>query len=95
MSLKQETVENCAYLARINLNQEDIPEYTRHLSRILEFVDQMNQLDTSNIMPMAHPLDMNQRLRDDEVMEKNQRDYFQEIAPAVNSGLYLVPKVVE
>ena len=55
----------------------------------------MNAVDTTGVAPMAHPLDMAQRLRPDEVAEPNQRERFQAIAPRVEAGLYLVPKVIE
>lgn len=95
MSLQKEEVEKIAHLARIALSEQDIPLYTRNLSDILAFVEQMNNIDTSKITPMAHPLDTVARLRTDEVIENNQRDLFQEIAPQVETGLYLVPKVIE
>ena len=62
---------------------------------ILELVDQMQAVDTSDIEPMANPLDATQLLRADEVTEGNRRDAFQAIAPAVENGLYLVPKVID
>ena len=77
------------------MSEEDIPLYTENLSNILELVEQMNSVDTSDITPMAHPLDAIARLRDDMVTEANQRDHFQQIAPQTESGLYLVPKVIE
>ena len=95
MALQKEEVEKIAYLARIALSEQDIPLYTRNLSDILAFVEQMNNIDTSGITPMAHPLDTVARLRADEVIENNQRDVFQKIAPQVETGLYLVPKVIE
>ena len=95
MSLSKDEVENIAHLARISLNNEDIPLYSRHLSDILDFVEQMNSVDTTNIIPMAHPLDAVARLRPDVVSENNQRDHFQMVAPQVEDGLYLVPKVIE
>jgi aspartyl-tRNA(Asn)/glutamyl-tRNA(Gln) amidotransferase subunit C len=95
MSLDRKTVENCAYLARLQLKEQDLPEYTENLSRIMNFIDQMKDVDTSDIQPMSHPLEMNQRLREDVVTATNQRDAFQAIAPAVEKGLYLVPRVVE
>jgi aspartyl-tRNA(Asn)/glutamyl-tRNA(Gln) amidotransferase subunit C len=69
--------------------------YLKDLSDILEFVAQMNAVDTEAVTPMAHPLDLPQRLRADEVTEENQRDLFQAIAPLTEAGLYLVPKVIE
>jgi len=95
MSLQRTDVEKIAHLARIALSEEDIPVYTRTLSDIFALVEQMNSIDTTGITPMAHPLDATARLRADEVSETNQRDLFQSIAPQVEAGLYLVPKVIE
>lgn len=95
MSLDKAEVENIAHLARLAISEEDVPEYARELSNILELVEQMNAVDTSGVEPMAHPLDMAQRLRPDEVTETDQRELFQKNAPSVEAGLYLVPKVIE
>lgn len=95
MSLQTTEVEKIAHLARIALSAEDISLYTHHLSNILAFVEQMNQVDTTSLTPMAHPLEATARLRPDVVSETNQRDHFQTIAPQVETGLYLVPKVIE
>lgn len=95
MSLKREEVEKIAHLARISLQEQDIASYTVHLSNILALVEQMNSVETAHIIPMAHPLDATARLRPDVVSETNQRDAFQAIAPQVEAGLYLVPKVIE
>lgn len=95
MSLTRSDVENIAHLARLAIREEDIPEYTRNLSDILDFVARMNSVDTTGVTPMAHPLDATQRLRTDEVAETDQRDHFQQGAPLVEAGLYLVPKVIE
>jgi aspartyl-tRNA(Asn)/glutamyl-tRNA(Gln) amidotransferase subunit C len=88
-------VEKIAHLARIALSEQDIPLYTHQLSNILDLVEQMNSVDTTGITPMAHPLDAVARLRPDQVKETNQREHFQSIAPQVEDGLYLVPKVIE
>ena len=95
MALGKEEVEQIAHLARIAVDADDVPEYARNLSDILDFVEQMNAVDTGDVVPMAHPLDMAQRLREDEVSEPDQRERFQEVAPAVEAGLYLVPKVID
>jgi aspartyl-tRNA(Asn)/glutamyl-tRNA(Gln) amidotransferase subunit C len=95
MSLKTEDVKNIAHLARLEIDDADIDAYARDLSNILDLVDQMNQVDTDNVAPMAHPMDASQRLRPDEVSETNQREHFQAIAPDVEAGLYRVPKVIE
>ena len=95
MSLPKKEVEKIAHLARISLSEQDISLDTRHLSDILNFVEQMNSVDTTGITPLAHPLDTVARLRTDIVSETNQRDHFQSIAPQIEAGLYLVPKVIE
>jgi aspartyl-tRNA(Asn)/glutamyl-tRNA(Gln) amidotransferase subunit C len=95
MSLERSDVVSIAHLARLAIAEDDIPVYTRNLSNILDLVAQMNAVDTSDVEPMAHPLDMAQRLREDVVTETNQREKFQAIAPSVEAGLYLVPKVIE
>jgi len=88
-------VEKIAQLARLEINENDIPEYATNLTNILALVEQMNSVDTDNVIPMAHPTDAVQRLRDDVVTATNQREHFQEIAPQVEDGLYLVPQVIE
>ena len=95
MSLDADQVARIAYLARLEIKEEAIPEYARNLSDILDFVEQMSAVDTTDIEPMAHPQDVAQRLREDEVTESNHRDEYQKIAPATEAGLYLVPKVIE
>ena len=95
MSLKNEDVKNIAHLARLAISEDAIEDYAHDLSRILDLVDQMNQVDTDDVQPMAHPMDVAQRLRPDEVTETNQRDKFQAIAPDVEAGLYRVPQVIE
>ncbi len=95
MSISKDEVKKIAHLARISLSDDDVPYYTNHLSNILDFIEQMNAIDTKDITPMAHPLDMVARLRPDVVSETNQRQLFQTVAPQVESGLYLVPKVIE
>ena len=95
MSLDKNDVVKIAHLARLEIAEADIPGYAENLSKILDLVEQLNAVDTSQVAPMAHPLDAKQRLRDDQVTETDQRDHFQTIAPQVEAGLYLVPKVIE
>ena len=95
MSLGPDDVKNIAHLARLNINESDIEHYASSLSSILDLVAQMDSVDTREVTPMAHPLDVAQRLREDEVLEHNQREHFQKIAPQTENGLYLVPKVIE
>ena len=95
MSLGPDDVTKIAHLARLDINESDIDDYASNLSNILDLVEQMNSIDTSNVAPMAHPQDLGQRLRADEVLEENQRERFQKVAPLTENGLYLVPKVIE
>ena len=95
MALDASQVEKIAYLARLGIDAEDIPEYARNLSDILAFVEQLETVDTTSVVPLAHPLDAVQRLRADEVTESDQREAFQADAPQTEAGLYLVPKVIE
>jgi aspartyl-tRNA(Asn)/glutamyl-tRNA(Gln) amidotransferase subunit C len=95
MSLTRDDVEKIAHLARIAITEEAIPEYVNNLSRILDFVAQMKGVDTTGVLPMAHPLDMPQRLRPDVITEADQRDLFQRNAPLAEAGYYLVPRVIE
>lgn len=95
MSLDSSEVKKIAHLARLAIDENDIPQYEHNLSNILQLVEQMNAVDTDQVSPMAHPLDENQRLRDDAVTETDQREHFQAVAPQTENGLYLVPKVIE
>ena len=95
MSLTPSDVKKIAHLAKISLTEVDLNNYTNELTPILDFVEQMNQIDTSNIKPLTNILHSSQRLREDQVTESNQRAVFQAIAPLVEAGLYLVPKVIE
>ena len=95
MSLEPESIPDIAHLARLHLSGDDVRRYTRELSAILAFIEQMNEVDTAGVTPMAHPLDMTQPLRADAVTESDRRDEFQANAPAVRDGLYIVPKVIE
>jgi aspartyl-tRNA(Asn)/glutamyl-tRNA(Gln) amidotransferase subunit C len=95
MALEAAQVEKIAHLARLGIDADDIPEYARNLSDILAFVKQLEEVDTVDVPPLAHPLDAVQRLRADEVTETDQRERFQAHAPQTEAGLYLVPKVIE
>jgi aspartyl-tRNA(Asn)/glutamyl-tRNA(Gln) amidotransferase subunit C len=95
MSLDKNDVAKIAHLARLEIGAHEISGYAETLTRILALIEQMREVDTANVEPMAHPFDAGLRLRDDAVGETNQRDKFQRIAPAVEAGLYLVPKVIE
>ena len=95
MALEPDSVVHIAHLARLHLADDDLDRYTGELSNILSFIEQMNAVDTDDVIPMAHPLDMSQPLRADVISEQDRREEYQENAPAVRDGLYLVPKVIE
>jgi aspartyl-tRNA(Asn)/glutamyl-tRNA(Gln) amidotransferase subunit C len=95
MSLSPEAVRKIAHLARLNLSEDEIQHYVPRLSNILNLIEQMSQVDTTNVAPLAHPFDLTQRLRPDAVTETDLRDKYQRIAPSVEAGLYLVPKVID
>lgn len=95
MSLTREQVEHIANLARLEFDESEFPDFVEKLRSIVDFVDQLQQAVTDEVEPMAHPLEQTQRLRPDEVTEVIERDRYQQNAPAVEDGLYLVPKVLE
>jgi len=95
MSLTADDVKKIAHLARLGIDEQNIENYAKDLSSMLELMTQMGELNTDKVQPMAHPMDQNQRLRPDKITESNQRDHFQSCAPQVESGLYLVPKVID
>jgi len=93
--LDKDQVHHIAMLARLKLSDEEYAESIEKLSKIVDFIDQLSQAQTDGVVPMAHPLDAAQRLRPDAISEIDERDAYQENAPAVSGGLYLVPKVIE
>ena len=95
MSLDHDQVRRLARLARIAIRPDEAAAVLEQLNRVLGLIEEMRQVDTAGVEPLAHPLDAVQRLRSDEVTEPDQRELYQSVAPAVEGGLYLVPKVLE
>jgi aspartyl-tRNA(Asn)/glutamyl-tRNA(Gln) amidotransferase subunit C len=95
MSLTLDDVLRIARLARIELGAAEAPSAQQQLNAIFGLIETMQAVDTTGIEPMAHAQDVAQRLRDDVVTETDQHARFQAIAPAVEDGLYLVPRVIE
>jgi len=95
VSLSKDQVQHIATLARLQLEEDEFDDVVVKLSSIVNFVDQLQQAPTDDVIPMAHPLNQAQRLRPDVVTEVNDRDMIQANAPAVRDGFYLVPKVIE
>jgi aspartyl-tRNA(Asn)/glutamyl-tRNA(Gln) amidotransferase subunit C len=95
MSLDHDQVRRLARLARIAIRPDETDAVLEQLNRVLGLIDEMRRVDTTGIDPLAHPLDATQRLRPDAVTEPDRRELYQSVAPAVDGGLYLVPKVIE
>jgi aspartyl-tRNA(Asn)/glutamyl-tRNA(Gln) amidotransferase subunit C len=95
MALTLADVRRVAHLARIEISDEDATSVLRDLLSIFELIERMQAVDVSGIEPMSHAQDLALRLREDEVSEEDQHRLFQAVAPQVESGLYLVPKVIE
>ena len=95
MTFTKIDVKKVAALARLEVADKDVPTYERELASIFEMIQKIQEIDTSNIEPMSHPKDIELRLRPDQVTEPDQRAELQQIAPATENGLYLVPKVLD
>jgi aspartyl-tRNA(Asn)/glutamyl-tRNA(Gln) amidotransferase subunit C len=95
MSLSLQDVARIAHLARIRVSADEAEAYRDQLNGIFDLIAQMQAADTAGIVPMAHAQEVFQRLRTDAVSEADRRAAFQAIAPQVEAGLYLVPKVIE
>ena len=95
MSLTHQDVARIAKLARIAVTDDEIESVGAQLNTIFGLIEKMQAVNTDGIEPMAHPQEVSLRLRDDVVTEVNQRDAFQAVAPQVEGGLFLVPKVIE
>ena len=95
MAFDKSEVEKIAHLARLHISDSEADEVTARIGDILGLIDQMQSVDTYGVEPLAHPLDVVQRLREDVITEKDQRQDLQTLAPTSQDGLYLVPKVLE
>ena len=95
MSLDNNKVKEIAYLARLSIENSELEQSTKELNNILSLMDQLGEIDTGDAEPMAHPVEMSQRLRDDQVTEDDLSEEFQEIAPKTGNNHFLVPTVIE
>nr|WP_216825153.1 Asp-tRNA(Asn)/Glu-tRNA(Gln) amidotransferase subunit GatC [Agarilytica rhodophyticola] len=93
--MEAKEIQNLAKLAKLEINDETLEQTAKSINEVLSLVDQLQAVDTDDVLPMAHPLDAVQTLRKDVVSEADRRNDFQAIAPATEDGLYLVPKVIE
>jgi aspartyl-tRNA(Asn)/glutamyl-tRNA(Gln) amidotransferase subunit C len=95
MALSHQDILHIARLARIRVSEDEAEAARGQLNNIFGLIEQMQAVDTAGVEPMSHALDVAQRLREDKVTESDLRDKFQAVAPAVENGLYLVPRVIE
>jgi aspartyl-tRNA(Asn)/glutamyl-tRNA(Gln) amidotransferase subunit C len=96
MTLTRQDVEKIAHLARLSITEQEMPVYVTSLSSIVNFVNELSRVQTDNIEPLAHPLEgQRQRLRADAVTETDNHEKYQANAPAVQAGLYVVPRVID
>ena len=95
MSLDLDQIRRIARLARIAVSDAEALATVEQLNGVLGLIEQMQAVDTQGIEPMSHALDVVQRLREDKVTETDRHADFQAVAPAVEDGLYLVPRVIE
>lgn len=95
MAISSDEICKLAELARIAIDEHAMQSTANSVADILDMIDELKKADTSATKPLSHPLDQAQRLRADEVTEHDEREVFQAIAPAVENGLYLVPRVIE
>jgi aspartyl-tRNA(Asn)/glutamyl-tRNA(Gln) amidotransferase subunit C len=95
MALSLDDVKRIAALARISISDAEAGQALAQLSDIFALIERMQAVDTSGIEPMSHAQDLALRLREDRVTQTDQRELFQSIAPQVEAGLYLVPRVIE
>jgi aspartyl-tRNA(Asn)/glutamyl-tRNA(Gln) amidotransferase subunit C len=99
MALTTQDIERVAHLARLQLSPEEAQQALDKINGFFQLVEQMSAVDTQGVEPLAHPAAVTGqvalRLRDDVASEPNQREASQRSAPAVERGLFLVPKVIE
>ncbi|MFQ5896031.1 MAG: Asp-tRNA(Asn)/Glu-tRNA(Gln) amidotransferase subunit GatC [Nitrospinota bacterium] len=95
MPIRREDVEHVAELARLGLSEVDVEKYTRQLASILDYIAKLNELDTEDVPPTSHVLDIHNVFREDEVTNPPSAISIEEIAPEVSRGHFKVPKIFE
>lgn len=95
MTVDKNDIQKLSQLARINLSEDNVDATTDRINSVLNMIDALQQIDTTNISPMSHPLDAVQRLREDIVTEANEHEQMLSNAPDKQDGLFLVPRVIE
>lgn len=95
MSVSRDQVQRVAELARLEFSEEDEARMAEELSQILDYVEKLDELDTSGVPPMSHVLDVSNVFRPDEVESRIDRDQALEPAPETTDGYFQVPKVLD
>ena len=95
MTVKKSDINHICDLSKLRIDENEISIFTKQISEILNMINELEEADTNNIKPMAHPMNMSQRLRKDEAILNNDRDLFQENAIDSEDGFYKVPKVID
>lgn len=95
MALELDDVKRVAHLARVAIDEAEARSTLSQMNDVFKLIEEMQAVDTRGVEPMSHALDVAQRLRADGVTESDQHALFQSVAPQVEGGLYLVPKVIE
>jgi len=95
LSINKDEIKYLSLLSRMDIDRNETKDVEEKLSKIIDFVDQLQTISTDDIEPMAHPLNQSQRLRMDEVTETNDRENIQKNAQQIEKGMYLVPKVID
>ena len=95
MSLTADDVARLAILARLELSAQEAKTTLSQLNSVFDLIGQLQAVDTAGVEPMTHPIAMGLRLREDQVTESDAREQYQQVAPATEQGLYLVPGVIE
>jgi len=95
MALELDDVKRVAHLARVAVDEAEAQAVLSQINDVFKLIAEMQAVDTREVAPMSHALDVVQRLRDDAVTEGDQHALFQSVAPHVEGGYYLVPKVIE
>ena len=95
MSIKKSDIEHLCNLSKLNLDEEEKSLFLNQMKSILEMIQELEEVDTGDIVRMAHPLQMSQRLREDEITESNERNKYQKNTDSAEDGFYKVPKVID
>ena len=95
MTVKKSDINYICELSKLSISESEVSTFTKQISDILNMIQELEGADTHNIKPMAHPMNMSQRLRKDEAIEHNNRDLYQENAIDCEDGFYKVPRVID